>query len=602
MGRPRTLLLGRFVTVTPLPDHGTRPSALWALGQAVAVGAVPALLAWLALAPETALRVFWYAVVPVLPASFFLNTTLWRSVCPLATLNAWGNRLGRPRPITTGATTVLGVGGLVLFHLLVPARHVLFHADGRALAATILVVGALAVALGGIYAVRSGFCNALCPVLPVEQLYGQSPLIPMVRGRCATCAVCTSRGCLDLAGGRALVQVIGPGRRTAAWLRTPYGLFIAGLPGFIIGFGRLADGPLASAPLAYATTLGWTLASILVVVVLAVGARMEATRLFPLLAGISGVLYYWFTGPAIATAFGAGPGVALTVRVLGMGLAAIWLAFAWRVSPPRMAAATTMLALLLGGMTPLDAQTVIHLPSRPASAVDGDALAAALRDLPREVREARITAEVLAGNVPTWWRRLVPVTMMRKVGAREVTVRFEATPDYLAVGSDTNWFLMPLSPEAAGVIGALTDTRLPTPPMVDAIWQSAAVRLGPDSIAPSAAMVTMPIFEAHMAMVRARLATAGAIPGHLVAGHKKDVVQTPRLDSLPGHVAIYGWHRPDGRPIQPLYTGHASSHVDYSHGVRLVSRWVMVDGARHDLDALLRDPELAAAVRDPLER
>ena len=23
-----------------------------------------------------------------------------------------------------------------------------------------------------------------------------------------------------------------------------------------------------------------------------------------------------------------------------------------------------------------------------------------------------------------------------------------------------------------------------------------------------------------------------------------------------GKVAIYGWHKPDGKPIQPLYTGH----------------------------------------------
>ena len=26
----------------------------------------------------------------------------------------------------------------------------------------------------------------------------------------------------------------------------------------------------------------------------------------------------------------------------------------------------------------------------------------------------------------------------------------------------------------------------------------------------------------------------------------------------------------DGKPIQPLYTGHVNWYVDYSHGVRLV--------------------------------
>jgi hypothetical protein len=590
------------VTAASLRDRDAKWSAFRTVGQLVSILAVPALLAGLVMSPEVWLRVLWYGVVPLLPASFFLNTTLWRSVCPLATLNAWGNRLGPSRPISPRAAAVLSLGGLVLFHLLVPARRFLLNTDGLALALTVVAVGGMALALGSRFAVRSGFCNALCPVLPVEQLYGQAPLWPMVRGRCATCVVCTSRGCLDLAGSRALVQVIGPGRRSAAWLRSPHGLFVAGLPGFIIGYSILPDGAPGAAPLVYATTLICSLASVVLVAALASGARVESTRLLPWLAGVSGLLYYWFAGPAIAEAFAAGTGLAAAIRGAGMGLAALWLWRAVQTSPPRVVVASTGLAILLLGAAPATAQSTMELPPRAPGALDGDAFALAVQDLPRHAREARVVAEVLAGNVPTWWRSMVPVTMVRGVGARDVTVQFETTPDYLAVGSDDDWFLMPLSPEAANLLGALTDTRLPTPPMVDAIWQAAAIRLGPDSIAPSAAMVTVPVFADHMRMIRARRTAVGAVPGALVAGHKKDVVQTPRLDTLPGRVAIYGWHRPDGRPIQPLYTGHASSHVDYSHGIRLVSRHVVVDGIPHDLDELLRDPVLGAAMLDPIVR
>ncbi len=590
------------MTATPSPSREAPWSTAWTIGRGVAIWVVPVLLAGLVVAPEHALRVLWFVVVPLLPATFFLNTTVWRSICPLATLNAWGNRLGEPRAITPRATAVLSVGGLFLFHLLVPARRFVFNTDGLALAITILLVGGMAIALGSRFAVRSGFCNALCPILPVEQLYGQAPLLPMVRGRCATCVVCTSRGCLDLAGGRALVQVIGRRRRSAAWLWTPSGLFIAGLPGFVIGFSVLSDGPLTSAPVAYATTLGWSLASLIVVAALAVGAHLDTARCFPLLAGTSGLLYYWFAGPAIAEAFAAGPALATVVRVAGMGLASLWLWRAWPTSPPRSLAHAALVVALLTGASPLAGQMVIDLPHRAPDAPGGDALAMQVQELSRAAREGRIVAEVLAGNVPTWWRHLVPVTMVRRVGTRDITVQFEATPDYLAVGSDDDWFLMPLAPEAARGLGALTDTRLPTPPMVDAIWQAAAVRLGPDSIAPSAAMVTVPVFVDHMRMIRARRGAVGAVPGDLVAGHKKDVVQTPHLDLLPGRVAIYGWHRPDGRPIQPLYTGHASSHVDYSHGIRLVSRRVLIDGIPHDLDELVRDPVLAGAVHDPIAK
>lgn len=307
----------------------TRRFDFWQVGRVTAVAALFLLVAGLVLSPDPSLRMLWYLVVPILPATFLVNTTLWRSVCPLATLNDLGNRLATPRPITPRGTTMLSLGGLLLFHLMVPARRVVLNVNGPALAITIVAVAGLALALGRRYLVRSAFCNALCPVLPVEQLYGQAPLVPMPRGRCASCSTCTPRGCLDLAGGRALVQVIGRTRRTTAWLRTPHGLFMAGLPGFIIGYGLLTDGTLATAPITYATTLGWSLASVAIVATLALGARVDSTRLFPLLGGVSGLLYYWFAGPAVAGAFGAGAWCAFGIRLLGMGLATLWLWRAW---------------------------------------------------------------------------------------------------------------------------------------------------------------------------------------------------------------------------------------------------------------------------------
>jgi hypothetical protein len=64
----------------------------------------------------------------------------------------------------------------------------------------------------------------------------------------------------------------------------------------------------------------------------------------------------------------------------------------------------------------------------------------------------------------------------------------------------------------------------------------------------------------------------------------------------PGKVAIYGWHKPDGKPIQPLYAGHAAYYVDYSHGIRLVSRTVTLDGKERDLLELLADRNTSALI------
>ncbi|MGE0555195.1 MAG: hypothetical protein AB7R55_17330 [Gemmatimonadales bacterium] len=311
-----------------------RTELAWAVARWAALLAVPGLVAWLLLSPDAALAALWYVAIPVLPATFFVNTALWRGVCPLATLNELGNRIGTQREIPARVAGALGVVGLALFHLLVPARRFLFNTEAPALIGAVAGVGVLAVALGAVYAVRSGFCNGLCPVLPVELLYGQAPLVPIARGRCSSCAVCTPRACLDLAQARAPVQALGPSRRSAAWLLTPFGAFAAGLPGFIVGYSLTPDGPLSTAPAVYAATLGGSLASFLAVAVVVAGVGLTTGVALPGLGAAAGGLYYWFAGPAIAGRFSASASVATGIRAVGLALVAAWLATTlWRSRP-----------------------------------------------------------------------------------------------------------------------------------------------------------------------------------------------------------------------------------------------------------------------------
>jgi hypothetical protein len=98
-------------------------------------------------------------------------------------------------------------------------------------------------------------------------------------------------------------------------------------------------------------------------------------------------------------------------------------------------------------------------------------------------------------------------------------------------------------------------------------------------------------FAQHDALIRAQLDRTGQDPGALVAGHKKDVVDTRR--DRPGRVAIYGWHQANGQPIQPLSTVHHSAYVDYSHGVRLMSDRMIVDGRSMSVAEVRADPTLS---------
>jgi hypothetical protein len=198
----------------------------------------------------------------------------------------------------------------------------------------------------------------------------------------------------------------------------------------------------------------------------------------------------------------------------------------------------------------------ITLPKRPSDAPTGSAFAHSIANLDLAAREGEIIKQVENGNVPDFWRHFV------KVGA------YWVAPDYFAIGSDEDYFLAPITPMTARIIGQKIDCTLPTPALVDEIYSAAKVKLIPNPIPPSPEMTTVPVFLKHNETVRQQLAESREPLGALVAGHKKDVVHS----DVPGKVAIYGWHQPNGKPIQPLYSGHNVNWVDYSHGIRFVRR------------------------------
>ena len=150
---------------------------LWKVAQVVGLLVTVGLLAALLLEPEIALLVLWSAAIPLLPATFLINPGLWRNVCPLATLNMFSGDIVGHRRLTARLIPPAGLLGIVLLAVMVPARRFLFNANAVALASTIAAVALAALVLGIFFEGKAGFCNSICPVLPVERLYGQSPLM-----------------------------------------------------------------------------------------------------------------------------------------------------------------------------------------------------------------------------------------------------------------------------------------------------------------------------------------------------------------------------------------------------------------------------------------
>ena len=238
------------------------------------------------------------------------------------------------------------------------------------------------------------------------------------------------------------------------------------------------------------------------------------------------------------------------------------------------------------------------LPPRAADAVPGRAFAERVAGLSLVDREREVRAQFTAGNAPAFWRKFVDVKVARVIDGDEHTAVWRVAPEYLAIGSDDDFFLAPVTPLTAQTLADALDCALPTRRMVDDIYAAAAVKLTPSPLPPGPAMTTVPVFLEHNETVRRQRALETPSAGSLVAGHKKDIVLTPQLAGAPGKVAIYGWHRADGTAIQPLYLGHTAAWVDYSHGARFVQRALMVDGTPTTIDAVLADPKLAALLSD----
>jgi hypothetical protein len=128
--------------------------------------------------------------------------------------------------------------------------------------------------------------------------------------------------------------------------------------------------------------------------------------------------------------------------------------------------------LLFTACGPSEPAPVLHLPERAGAAPGGDEISREIRNLELRAREEWIYTEISQGNVPTWIRQLRPVEVRGEVGGRRHRVTFWVTPDYLAVGSEGDYLLIPLSAQTAQRIADLVRCSLPTPRMVDAIWAS----------------------------------------------------------------------------------------------------------------------------------
>jgi hypothetical protein len=236
----------------------------------------------------------------------------------------------------------------------------------------------------------------------------------------------------------------------------------------------------------------------------------------------------------------------------------------------------------------------LNIPAGDPGAEPASAFLKRIAPLPAKEREIEIFNAISCGNIPDFLRNTITLKaeLADSAGNRHQVV-FEVMPDYLSVGSEHDYCRIPMNPYTAQKLSDLFGASLITSKLSDQIYQMADVKLTPFSYLPVGhANEMVSKFEEHNAQIETQLREANGHKGQLVAGIKKDVILSTRNLIQPDKVVIYGWHKPDGKPIQPVYSGHIWWYVDYSHGIRLINNQVLIDGKPRLLNDILTDPLL----------
>ena len=293
-------------------------STWWHRVQAVLLVAGVVLEGTLIVRPEIGVIILWNVLIPVAPALLVIAPGLWRNICPMATLSLLPRYLCLSHELVPSrwAADLLALLGFLALLLIVPLRHLALDISGPATALMLLLAATVAFALGIAFEWRSGWCTSLCPIHPVEKLYGFAPALTVGNARCQSCAKC-STPCPD--STQAMTPLVTGPSRLAKWLGQ---VLVGGFVGFIWGWYRLPDypGPVATNDIlaAYLWPLGGGAASLVAYAALRRQCRSRQARaLLPRVFAAAAVsTYYWYRLPALV-GYGPHPGTGMLYDLTG---------------------------------------------------------------------------------------------------------------------------------------------------------------------------------------------------------------------------------------------------------------------------------------------
>ena len=277
----------------------TQSIAIWRIVQFLVWLGGAYILTCLLFYPRLGILLFWNVLIPIAPFLFVVAVGIWRNVCPLATTNLLPRHLGlsKRKKLTAKQIGIFNVIATFALFIIVPLRHSLFNNNGMATGIMIITMAAIGVTLGFFYEWKSDWCSGLCPVHPVEKLYGGNVFRSMPNANCDNCMNCVIP-CPDST----------PNINPLSAHKTEYNvlsglMIIGGLPGFIWGWFHVPDTIVIKnlenfVSVYYMPMVGLATTAILYFNIDKIIKAEHKRKLISIFAAAGVSCYYWYRLPA----------------------------------------------------------------------------------------------------------------------------------------------------------------------------------------------------------------------------------------------------------------------------------------------------------------
>ena len=187
----------------------------------------------------------------------------------------------------------------------------------------LLLLGAMAAAFtGGMFLKgKSGWCSTICPLLPVQRIYGQTPLLMVANAHCQPCVGCV-KNCYDFNPRAAYLADLNDADTYWSGYRR---YFVGAFPGLIVGFFVVPDGSAAY-------VLGWmaicVAAGVASFATLIAFWKTSAHTITSLYGAVAFSLFYWFASRILPEP------LTWAVRAAAIALAVTWFVRTLRKEKP----------------------------------------------------------------------------------------------------------------------------------------------------------------------------------------------------------------------------------------------------------------------------